>query len=200
MGVDSITAICAIIIALASLVVTVMEARTTREHNRQSVRPVLRIVRVKMHDDTRTGLKIENLGLGPAVILSTAIELDGKPIGAWNRKAFDLMVGTNKPLPNFSAIYDDAVIPAGSTQFLIFIDPFKERQDSWFWELIAHRLTLEVRYESLYGGENFTTFKRPREPGSGTLLLSVACPSEGKRVWPYRARPGHINTRAARKR
>lgn len=174
LDVNSITAICAVIIALASLAVTLMEARSTREHDRQSVRPVLRIIRIKTHGDRRTGLKVENVGLGPAVILNTAVKLDGKPIGSWDRKAFDIMVGSNKSIPHFSALRDGDVIPAGGEQFIIFIDPFRERRHSWIWELVAHRLTLDVRYESLYGGENFSASREPRRPGSGNLLLQTS--------------------------
>jgi hypothetical protein len=168
--VNSITAVCAVVIALASLVATLIGAKTAREHDRQSVRPVLQIIRTKTHGDKRTGLKIVNVGLGPAVIVNTATELDGKPIGSWNRKAFDLLVGPNKPLPGFSALYDGTVIPAGGERFLIYIDPFKDRRHSWFWELVAHRVTVETRYESLYGGENFSASIGPRPPDSGNLL------------------------------
>lgn len=162
MNVDAITAICAVVIALASLVVTLMEARTSREHSRQSVRPVLQIVRTRLHTDKQTGLKIKNVGLGPAVIVGTRVKLDGHPIGGWNRDTFTQLVGVNKPTPFFSSLYDDAVIPSGDEQFLILIDPFKEWRHSWFWDLIANRITLEVRYESIYGGEDFTVSKHPR--------------------------------------
>ncbi len=170
MDVNSITAICAVIIALASLVVTLMEARASRKHNRQSVRPVLQIVRVRLHDDTRTGLKVRNVGLGPAVIVGTTVLLDGNPVGRWDRETFVHLVGANKPAPFFSSLYDKAVIPPGDEQFLIFIDPFKERHHSWFWKLIAYRLTFEVRYESIYGGENYTESKHPRQPGRHDVL------------------------------
>jgi hypothetical protein len=162
MDVDSITAVCAVIIALASLVVTIMEARASRDYNRRSVRPVLQLVRVKLHGDTRTGLKIRNVGLGPAVIVSTAVRLDGNPVGSWDRETLVRLAGLNKPVPSFGSLYDRTVIPAGDEQFLIFIDPFSEKRHAWFWQLVAHRLVLEVRYESLYGGENFVESKNPR--------------------------------------
>jgi hypothetical protein len=168
MNVDSITAICAIIIALASLFVTIMEARISRDYSRQSVRPVLQLVRV--YGDRRTGLKIRNVGLGPAVIVSTAVRLDGNPVGSWDRETFTRLVGANKPVPALSSLYDKAVIPAGDEQFLMYIDPFSRKRHSWFWQLLAHRLDLEVRYESLYGGENFTESKHPRLPGPGNIL------------------------------
>lgn len=85
MDINSITAVCAVIIALASLVITLMEARAAREHNRQSVRPVLQIVRFRLHGDMRTGLKIRNVGLGPAVIVSTSVKLEKRSPAWWGR-------------------------------------------------------------------------------------------------------------------
>jgi len=162
MSVDAITAVCAIVIAVASLAVSIIEARATRKHNRYSVKPALRIIRVKTHEDLRAGLKLRNVGLGPAVIMRTTVTLDGRDVGSWDRDSFDLIVESNKPIPKFSTLYDNTVIPAGEEQFLIFIDHFKEGQHAWFWELIAHRLSIEIRYDSLYGGENFTESKHPR--------------------------------------
>lgn len=162
MNAGVITAICAIVIALASLAVSIVEARANRKHNRVSVRPVLQLIRVKMHGDLRVGLELTNVGLGPAMILDTDVTLDGIAIGKWDRNTFDLMLGSNKPPPNFSALYDGAVIPAGDDRFLIFIDNFKANSHAWFWELIAHRLSVEITYESVYGGENFKIAKHPR--------------------------------------
>lgn len=113
MDVNSITAICAVIIALASLAVTLMEARASREHDRQSVRPVLLIVRARRHGDTVTGLKVRNVGFGPAVVVSTTVKLDGDAIGSWDRETFARLVGANRPVPSFSSLYDGAVIPPG---------------------------------------------------------------------------------------
>jgi hypothetical protein len=147
-----------------------MEARASREYNRQSVRPVLQIIRVKMHGDKRVGLKVINVGLGPAVICEAVAELDGKPIGIWDRKAFDLLVESNKPLPGFSVLYEGRVIPAGGEENLIYLDPFRAGRHSWFWELVAYRVAVRIRYESLYGGEDFSTSVHPREPHSGNLI------------------------------
>jgi hypothetical protein len=125
MNVDTITAICAIVIALASLSVSLMEARTARQYNRYSVKPVLQIIRIKAYGDLRVGLKLRNVGLGLAVIVNTAVTLDGKHAGSWDRDTFDLIVGSNRPVPRFSTLYENSVIPAGEEQFLIFIDHFK---------------------------------------------------------------------------
>ena len=97
------------------------------------------------------------------MILETIVQLDGKAVGKWDRGTRALMVGANKPVPNFSALYDKAVILAGGEERLIFLSHFDKERDAWFWDLIAHRLDIEVRYESIYGGEGFSTAKHPRE-------------------------------------
>lgn len=164
MSVDTITAVCAIVIAVASLAVSIIEARAARQHNRYSVKPVLQIIRVKTHEDLRAGLKLRNVGLGPAVIVHTKVTLDGQEVGSWDRDSFDRIVGSNKPMPKFSTLYNNAVIPAGEEEFLIFIDHFKEGQHAWFWDLIAHRLSVEINYDSLYGGENLLSLSTQDEP------------------------------------
>ncbi len=45
MNPNTVTAICAILIAVASLGVSIFQARAMRQHNRQSVRPVLQLHR-----------------------------------------------------------------------------------------------------------------------------------------------------------
>ena len=77
MDVGTITAVSAIVIAVASLSVSIVEARTARRHNHQSVKPILQINRVNQHDDAKVGLRLRNVGLGPAIIVSTKVTLDG---------------------------------------------------------------------------------------------------------------------------
>jgi len=163
MDVSNITAVSAIIIAVASLSVSVMEARAARRHNRQSVRPILQINRVKQHSDMRVGLRLRNVGFGPAIILNTKVTLDGTVIGAWDRDSLDLMVNSKGLHPKFSTLYKDEVIPSGHDGFLIHIDNFNEKSQGWFWELIAHRLSIEIAYESIYGDKTFRAFKHPRQ-------------------------------------
>lgn len=56
-------AMCAAVIALLSLVVTIVQVRATRTHNRKSVRPVLQIGDT-FHRGEQAGLLLSNVGLG----------------------------------------------------------------------------------------------------------------------------------------
>jgi hypothetical protein len=51
---ETVVAICALVIAVASLAATVQQARATRLHHRHSVRPLLQ-VRVGSYDPDRPG-------------------------------------------------------------------------------------------------------------------------------------------------
>ncbi|WP_260255731.1 hypothetical protein [Streptomyces sp. 840.1] len=49
-----------------------------------------------------------------------------------------------------------AVVLAGQTVFLLSLDEFSDDEHGWFWDLITRRLVIEIRYESLYGGEDLS--------------------------------------------
>lgn len=64
MGTGTVVAICAVIIALASLSVSVIEARAVRDHRRRSVRPLLQLG-FRTHRGETAGLVPVNSGIGP---------------------------------------------------------------------------------------------------------------------------------------
>ena len=74
MAVQVITSICAIVIALAALFVSVWSGVQTRKHNRLSVRPNLR-VNYYDHSERPLSILISNDGLGPALIYDFSISI-----------------------------------------------------------------------------------------------------------------------------
>lgn len=93
---DTITAGCSVVIAACALIATLLQADWTREHNRLSVRPFLNIYHQGERDGREVGWIVENTGLGPAIIASSEIWLNGTRIGkgisysAWEEVAEDL--------------------------------------------------------------------------------------------------------------
>nr|WP_107908977.1 hypothetical protein [Streptomyces chartreusis] len=85
---ETVVAACAVVIAVASLAVSVYEARATRQHNRYSVRPIFQLQR-GMSKGQKAGIKLINSGLGPAVVVSSTLTVDGHVIGAWNKVGAD---------------------------------------------------------------------------------------------------------------
>jgi hypothetical protein len=86
MNASIVVAICATVIAVLSLAVSVGEARATRRHNRITVRPFLEL-RVDLRQDGKAGLQLINAGLGPAAITRTVLSLDGQSLGEYGQES-----------------------------------------------------------------------------------------------------------------
>lgn len=68
-----------IVVSLCAISLTVFQAATTRRHARLSVQPHLEW---RLAEDTRSGvfeISLANVGLGPAIVKSLAIGVDGTP-------------------------------------------------------------------------------------------------------------------------
>ena len=83
MDASTVVAACATVIAVVSLVVSVSEARATRRHYLLSVRPLLEL-QTSFRRGDRAGLRLMNVGLGPAVITKTLLTVDDQLLGAFN--------------------------------------------------------------------------------------------------------------------
>lgn len=161
MQADTVIAVSATVIALGSFWANFTEVRSTRSHNRQSVRPLLQIRRARSYEDQITGIKVINAGLGPAIVTKTVVQLDGEVIGQWNLQTYRHITAPLPMKPKVLTLFQGVPLLAGQSQFLLHIDNFNPDQHAWFWELISERLTIEIFYESLYGGENFKAVTPP---------------------------------------
>lgn len=171
MDANTITAVCATAIAVLSLRVSVLEARAVREHNRQSVRPMLQLSHYRERGGI-AGIRIVNCGLGPAVITGSVLKLDGRLLGSWDEATVNSFREDLEPRPSATTFLDGFALPAGYNEYLLFLDGFDSVTHSEFWELIRQRLDLEIQYESLYGGEQYKAIlaKGPRRELDGRQI------------------------------
>ncbi|WP_392842866.1 hypothetical protein [Streptomyces sp. LN500] len=112
--------------------------------------------RVKEYEGTEAGLYVVNAGLGPAIVTSSVVRLDGEAIGQWDYHTQQRLLSSFPTRPKARSLSPGAVVLAGQSTFLLSLDEFSEDQHGWFWDLITRRLVIEICYESLYGGENFS--------------------------------------------
>jgi hypothetical protein len=154
-----VVAICATVIAVVSLAVSVYEVRATRRHNRISVRPFLEL-RVGLSQGRTAGLQLINAGLGPAVITRTVLTLDGQPLGEFSEASVNVLRSDLSVRPA-AVTFRRTILAAGYDQFLLSIDPFDRTEHAEFADLLRHRLGLEIHYESLYGGEGYQAERKP---------------------------------------
>lgn len=149
-----VTAVGATLIAVISLIVSISEARSNRLHNRHSVRPHLDLTAVRDLGD-RTGIKVSNYGLGPAIIRESLLTVDGVPLGPWDEETLNRLRDQLPSRPATKAFRAGEALPAGYEGFLIHLPDYENGKDAWFWDLLRLRLQVSITYESLYG-ERFT--------------------------------------------
>jgi hypothetical protein len=164
MNASVVVAICATVIAVLSLTVSVYEARATRRHNRISVRPFLEL-RAGLRQGGKAGLQLINAGLGPAAITRTILTLDGVSLGEYGEESVNVLRGKLSVRPA-AVTFRKTILATDYDQFLLSIEPFDRTEHAEFADLLRHRLGLEIHYESLYGGEDYKTERNPHPRSS----------------------------------
>ncbi|WP_049561801.1 hypothetical protein [Nonomuraea sp. SBT364] len=159
MDAQTVIAVSATIIAIASLTVSIYQLRATRLHNRHSVRPLLQL-QLRTVPGERSGIVVANIGLGPAIVTRTRAWLDGHDLGAWSRGTSRQARAGMTPRPRASALFDGTGIPSGDSTFLVGVDAYDPIEHGAFRQLIEQRIEFEIQYESLYGGESYRVTTR----------------------------------------
>jgi hypothetical protein len=154
MNASTVIAVCAVVIAGASLGVSAYEARATRMHNRRSVQPILSLWGM-ISTGATSGVGLSNSGLGPAKITGSKLILDGVELGDLSKPTVDKLRGPLSFPVAAATLESQSFIETGFEIFLFSVDPFDENQHREFGEWIESRLRIEIQYDSIYGGEKF---------------------------------------------
>jgi hypothetical protein len=163
---STVIAVCATVIAGASLGVSVYEARASRAHNRRSVQPLL-VLWGKFSPGATSGLGLRNSGLGPAKITKSKLTIDGVERGDFSRSTVEKVLDQLSFPVAMSTFDGQPFLEADYDQFLLSVDSYDVIQHHEFYELIESRLRIEIQYDSVYGGEKFTAVystSRPSDP------------------------------------
>ncbi|MFI6877675.1 hypothetical protein ACIBL6_29945 [Streptomyces sp. NPDC050400] len=157
---ETVIAACAVVIAIASLVVSIYQTHAIRQHNRHSVRPMLQIDQ-SWGVGRRAGIRLINPGLGPAIIVDSTVTIDGIEVGDWSKLGVDqILEGQSTPI-NVVTFTPGTVIPRDYDKFLISVASYDPETHIKFLRLANQQLTLTIFYESLYGGEHLTATHSP---------------------------------------
>lgn len=152
MGTDTVIAISAAIIALASLFVSIWSAVATRKHNRLSVTPHLRVdYSHKPGEPVRVILS--NNGIGTAIIKNFAIYLDGTLLTA--KAAGGLTEALSKTgITGYFFAYtlssDDAV-SSGEHMDLLSFSIKNNLEEMAKVQASLSRISFRIDYGSMYG-------------------------------------------------
>ena len=153
---DTIISYSAIIIAVASIVVTIWQGIETRRHYRLSVRPKLEITFSSNKESF--GYILTNNGLGPAIITKKKIFVDGEEISYSGFSEYDDLINKlnlNDRKISHSGLYSGKTIKADDKLNIIrFSLNAGEKPDSLIREVYG-RVGMEISYKSMYD-EKFT--------------------------------------------
>jgi hypothetical protein len=152
---NTVIALAATVIALASVVVSVTEARAARAHNRRSVRPILQVRRGFLPGGT-AGLRITNVGLGPAAVTNTELWLDGVLLGEVDKAGLDRVrehLGGERP--HAVSFRTGAFLATDYDEYLLSVPDYDPDRHADFAHLLRDRMRIRITYDSLLGGEGF---------------------------------------------
>ena len=151
--------ISAMIIAIASISISIWEGSTMRKHYHLSVMPHLNYS-FSVYDSSSTNnasayFEIHNNGLGPAVIISREYFVDGEKIDD-SKNHFSVIILQTLNFDNtagsaFQSISKGLIISAGDN-LKVFGFYFSNRESFYRQRMKLHdRLSFIIKYESLYG-------------------------------------------------
>jgi hypothetical protein len=165
MQASDVVAASSIMIAVLALAVSVYQSVLARQHNRQSVRPVLQL-QTRFRPGGKAGLRLVNVGLGPAVITSSVVSVDGQELGDYNEEASNLIRGSVRPRPSAVTFESGAILATDYDEFLLSVDEYDPACDwhAGLVRLLREQMKLEIRYTSLYSEEAWTVCWPGRRP------------------------------------
>jgi hypothetical protein len=155
---------CAFIVSCFALIISIWQGSETRKNYRLSAKPYVSFIDSFIAGSDFVGIKITNKGLGPAIIKDILISFNSHTGFNINQQYdFSLYIKNKlkvhkKAQINFSAIDRDAMLMAGESIDLVFLD--KSDNDELIKQLhnVIDGSSITIFYQSLYG-EDFV-FKK----------------------------------------
>jgi hypothetical protein len=108
----------AMLVALSSLGIALYEARMTREHDKLSVWPYVGTYHTMT--DSGTSFEVQNVGIGPAVVRSFQLRVDGKRRRDWGDVLGALGVPSLEGVPNYYSSFGRGTVILPGKQIRLF--------------------------------------------------------------------------------
>jgi hypothetical protein len=137
-------AIAAGIVSACALAVSIYEAYLMREQQQAAVMPILEAWSFYA-PDVGFGLNVANKGIGPALLKSVDVSLDGEPKSSW-RQIYDEVLGGDAPSYSQSMITGNVLAPGER------VTPFQfspESEPAILWRG-SERVSLRICFCSVF--------------------------------------------------
>ena len=139
---DALAAIIAALIGVLALLVSGYTAYVQRQQVRAQVWPYLMLANY----DTESAFKLLNKGVGPAIVKSMRVRVDGQPQRTWRQVTTAL--GLERIPLRMSTISDNVISGGEIVPMLVFGDADGYHR---FRDASAHRTSVEICYCSTLG-------------------------------------------------
>ena len=140
---ETFIAIAALIVSVTAVVVGLYEASLQRAHDRAEVWPHLEVS--TWVNDSSVEVRLDNTGLGPAIVRQMAVTVDGRPQRNWD-DALHLLYGHDVP-PHGTATSVEHSFRPGDRGVMFTIPVTSIPRDFWTW---IRRVTVRVCYTSVF--------------------------------------------------
>lgn len=149
-----IIAASAMIVSLCALFTTFWQCILVRIHNRLSVKPYLDITH-STYNDSSTSIKLSNVGLGPSIIDSYELSLDGKYVDT-DLEGFKFVCNELgvKSMCKERTLDNTDIIAADNTIYLFQVMTDADKIDDNSMEALLQlkqRVNIKINYSSIYG-------------------------------------------------
>jgi hypothetical protein len=169
---ETFVALTALVVSISAVAVGIYEASLQRKHDVAEVWPHVELS--VYTSPTGAALYLENNGIGPAIIKSVVVTVDGRPRRNWDEVAHELL-GANSALTQTSTVTERAVRP-GDKVTMVGIG--KESLTPGFWKYIG-RLAVHVCYASVFEDHWVVSDDRVGGPSVWTPVGSCPRPVSG---------------------
>jgi hypothetical protein len=164
---ESFIALAALVVSLSAVIVGIYEASLQRAHDRAEVWPHVEISTFTTPEGA--ALYLENTGLGPAIVNSAVVSVDGKPQKNWN-EVLQTLKGSAPIHFSQTTVIDHALRAGDRVQMIGLAN--KDIPPN-FWDWIA-RVSIRVCYASAFG-EHWTV-RDDHLGGNSTWSIVPDCP------------------------
>lgn len=142
---ETFIALAALVVSLTAVIVGIYEASLQRAHDRAEVWPRLE-VSTWTSDTAGASLRVDNTGLGPALVNYVSVSVDGRLQSNWP-SVLKAAFGDSVPASGHSTVLGHALRP-GDQHTMVHISA--SSLPSNFWDSVG-RITVRVCYSSVFG-------------------------------------------------
>ena len=145
---DRLLSICAVVVAVSSVAIAVYQTRIMREQQKAAVWPHLAQSNSLPPGEAYTRT-VENSGIGPAIVRTFQVRVDGKPQRDWAATVRALTGIRSDGGLTYSSFDPGTVLLPGTSRTVLTLPAGPVALS--FWEQAQTRLVTRVCYCSVYG-------------------------------------------------